>query len=261
MRGANADNVGMTERHDELRDQEPRTRLSTGLARDAAEVRAAQRLRWRVFADELHATIDSSECGLDADRYDPWCEHLVVRDDATGQVVGTYRLLDADRAAALGGFYTESEFDCSRLVTLPRLVEVGRACIDPAYRNGAVLTLLWSALAGHIRSRGHEHVIGCASIPVDDGGQRAAAIVGRLTREHLSPPPWRVVPRHAFTVRSIEPAPTAPLPTLLRGYLRMGAWICGPAAYDAAFRTADVVVLLSMARMDRRWAHRWQRAA
>src|SRR5262245_23518803 len=113
MRGVNADNVDMTERHDERSDHEPRTRFTAGLARDASEVRAAQQLRWRVFADELHATIESPEPGLDVDRYDPWCEHLVVRDDDTGRVVGTYRLLDANGAAALGGFYTESEFECS----------------------------------------------------------------------------------------------------------------------------------------------------
>ena len=147
--------------------------LEVTIAREGRDVEEAQRLRYRVFGQEQGAVLPSASRGLDEDAFDPFCDHLLVRDATSGDIVGTYRILPADRAARAGGFYTATEFDLGALVALPGLVEVGRACIDRRYRNGGVLALLWAGLASYLRASGYEHVMGCASVPADD--IRAAA--------------------------------------------------------------------------------------
>ena len=121
--------------------------LSVGLACGQSEILDAQRLRYRVFAGEMGANLPSRTPGVDHDIYDPYCEHLVVRDTQSGEVVGTYRILPPENARQVG-YYSENEFDLTRLQHLrSRLVEIGRSCIDADYRSGAVITLLWNGLA------------------------------------------------------------------------------------------------------------------
>jgi putative hemolysin len=185
----------------------------------------------------------------------------VVADTATADVVGTYRILPGHRARELGRFYCETEFDLRALVRLPGLVEIGRACIDPAFRHGAVLPLLWSGLLAYIQAHGHEHVIGAASIPARPDAHAAAQICRRLTEAHLGPPDLRVVPRRPFPVAALDRTRDVPLPALVRGYLRMGAWVCGEPAWDPDFGTADVLLLLAVRRMNHRFTGRFARAA
>ncbi len=235
-------------------------RLDVLVARDPRDVEAAQRLRYRVFGEELGATLSSGALGLDRDDFDEFCDHLLVRDAATGDVVGTYRVLPASRARAGIGFYTATEFDLGPLEQLPGVVEVGRACIDARYRTGGVLAVLWAGLAAHLRAGGHEHVIGCASIPATDPRQ-AAGVCARLLREHAGPHEWAVVPRRPLPLDDADRDAVIAVPPLVRGYLRMGATVCGPPAWDQEFRTADVVMLLPMSRLDARFAARFRRAA
>jgi putative hemolysin len=237
-----------------------RFRLRAYLARTAEEVRAAQRLRHRVFVGELGARTPAND-GLDRDRFDDHCEHLVVQDVVTGEVVGTYRILSSTRAREAGGFYSETEFHLTALLELPGLVELGRACVHPHYRHGAVLGFLWSALAAHIRAGSYEHVIGCASIPARDDGGAAASLYERLARDHLSPPSLRALPRHPLPLAGARDEAHVAVPPLLRGYLRMGAYVCGPPALDEAFGTADVLVLLPMRRLEQRYRQHLLRAA
>jgi putative hemolysin len=161
----------------------PEPALVVTLARTPDEVRAAQRLRWQVFVDELGAHVDSPDHGLDTDRYDPHCDHLLVRQVATGDVVGTYRMLPPERVARAGGFYAESEFHLTRLLPLHRrMVEVGRACVRADHRTGAVISLLWSGLLRYLVEGGHEFVVGCASIGLRNDIRPAAALCRRLRR-------------------------------------------------------------------------------
>jgi putative hemolysin len=237
------------------------SRLFTTLASDAADVVAAQRLRYRVFAEEMGAELPTAAEGVDRDEFDAYCEHLLLRDRLTHEVVGTYRILPALAAARLGRFYAASEFDLGGIMDLPRLVEVGRACVHADYRRGSALALLLAGLAKHIRTAGYEYVMGCASIHVGDDPRGAAILCRDLLRDHSSPPEWRVYPRHRFDVRVPDSGNRVTLPTLLRGYLRMGAYVCGEPAWDDAFRTADLLVLLPMARLNERYAQRFVRAA
>jgi putative hemolysin len=223
------------------------------IAEDAGQVAAAQRLRHRVFADELGATLHTTVPGHDIDDFDAVCDHLIVRDDATGEVVGTYRMLHPARAASLGRRYGDAEFDLRALRPLRDvLVEAGRACVEPAHRTGAVMNLMWAGIARYLHLNGLRWLGGCASVGLDDGGRTAAAVRDRVLRQHLSPPTLRVVPRRPWLPPAGVPA-DGTVPPLLRGYLRLGAWVCGEPAYDPDFAAADFYVLLSMDRMDPRY--------
>jgi len=239
-----------------------RPHLETGIADAPEDVLAALRLRYRVFGEEMRARLPDAHLGLDRDRFDERCSHLIVRDRDTGQVVGTYRLLDGRGAELAGGFYAETEFDLSRVRAQgTRLVEVGRACIDPDYRTGATIATLLAALTTHVVERGYEHVIGCASIPIAGDPAGAAGLCRRLLDAHGASPEWRVAPYRPFAVRSITPRPESPIPPLLKAYLRMGASVGGEPAWDADFDTADLFIVLPIAKLTTRYARRFLRAA
>ncbi|MEV0738611.1 GNAT family N-acyltransferase [Streptomyces sp. NPDC050549] len=231
------------------------TRYTVTLARDADEVRAAQRLRHDVFAGEMGAHLSSPQPGLDVDAFDAFCDHLLVRDTATGQVVGTYRLLPPERAAVAGRLYSESEFDLAPLDPIrPGLVEVGRSCVHPDHRDGTVIGLIWAGIARYMVDRGHEWLAGCCSIPLADGGALAAGTWDRVGAKHLAPEEFRVRPLLPWSPDGVtRPTDRVELPPLLRGYVRLGAWVCGEPAHDPDFGVADLYVLLSMRRVNPRY--------
>jgi putative hemolysin len=230
------------------------SRYSLLLTTDADEVRAAQRLRHRVFAGELGATLHSPEPGIDADRFDEFCDHLVVREDATGEIVGTYRMLPPDRAAAAGGLYAENEFVIDALAPLrSSLVETGRSCVHPEHRDGAVVGLVWAGLARYLLLTGNRWIAGCASVPLADGGATAAGVWDRVLARNLSPEPYRVRPLAPWNPSGVVRRRRTEIPPLLRGYLRLGAWVCGAPSFDPDFDCADFFVLLGMDHMDDRY--------
>jgi putative hemolysin len=224
------------------------------VARDDDEVRAAQRLRHQVFATEMGATLHSPVDGLDVDRFDEFCDHLVVRDETSGEIVGTYRMLPPERAAAAGGLYSDTEFDLTALAGLRgSLVETGRSCVHPDHRTGAVVGLVWAGIARYMLLSGHSYLAGCASVPLADGGTEAAGVWDVVRRKHFAPDDFGVTPLHPWDVDA-HPVPARPVvPPLLRGYLRLGAWICGRPAYDPDFGVADFFVLLPLDRVDQRY--------
>ncbi|QES59285.1 GNAT family N-acetyltransferase [Streptomyces venezuelae] len=229
-------------------------RYAVRLARDEDEVRAAQRLRHQVFAGELGARLDGPEPGLDSDAFDAYCDHLLVIDEETEQVVGTYRLLPPERAAVAGRLYSEGEFDLSALAPIrPDLVEVGRSCVHPDHRNGAVIALIWAGLAHYMDRTGHNWLAGCCSIPLADGGVLAAATRETALARNLAPQEYRVTPHVPWSPEGITFPDRMELPPLLRGYLRLGAWVCGEPALDAGFGCADLYVLLSLRRTNPRY--------
>jgi putative hemolysin len=229
-------------------------RYSLLLTTDPDEVRAAQRLRHLVFADELGAVLHTPEPGLDVDRFDAHCDHLVVREDGTGEIVGTYRMLPPQRALAAGGMYSEGEFVLDELAPLrPSLVETGRSCVHPDHRDGAVVGLVWAGIARYMLLTGNRWLGGCASVPLADGGGIAATVWDRVLVRHFSPEPYRVQPLRPWNPHGISRPLRAKLPPLLQGYLRLGAWVCGPPAHDPDFDCADFYVLLGLDHMDARY--------
>lgn len=232
----------------------PRPQYHVGIARGDSEVREAQKLRYRVFAEEMGARLTTREPGVDADLFDPYCEHLIVRDEQNGRIVGTYRILSPEGARRVGGYYSETEFDLVRLQHLrPRMVEVGRSCIDPDYRNGTVISLLWAKLAAYMLGNGYQYLMGCASITMNDGGHNAANLFVQLIDKHIAPIEYRVFPRSPLPYERLVTGMPAEVPPLVKGYLRAGVYICGEPAWDPDFNTADVLVLLPMSRINPRY--------
>jgi putative hemolysin len=218
-------------------------------------VAEAQRLRYKVFAEEMGAHLNGHD-GLDRDGFDAFCDHLLVRDAESGEVVGTYRILSPAMALASGGYYAENEFDLTRLLHLaPGMVEVGRSCVHPAYRDGTAIWQLWTGLAKYMKINAYQYLIGCASIGMVDGGHNAASIYARLLRENrLSPQEYRVFPRCPLPMDTLRHDLDASCPPLVKGYLRLGAYICGEPAWDPDFNTADLLVMLPLSRMNQRYA-------
>lgn len=238
--------------------ERPVPHLSLSLARTENEMREAQALRYKVFAEEMGARLPTSEPGIDKDIFDPYCDHLLVRDNTTLEVVGTYRILSPKQARKIGGYYAESEFDLTRLYHIyDRLVEVGRSCVHPAYRQGATISLLWAGLTRYMQQHHYDYLMGCASIGMHDGGHAAASIYRRLSLEHMSPIEWRVFPRHALPLAALDQTRNAPLPPLIKGYMRVGCYVCGEPAWDPDFNTADLLVMLPMSLMNKRYARHY----
>ncbi|MEU0567863.1 GNAT family N-acyltransferase [Nonomuraea sp. NPDC005983] len=221
-------------------------RYTVGMATSAADVQAAQRLRYEVFGEEMGARLDSPVSGLDVDRFDAYCDHLLVRD--RDQVVGTYRLLPPGRTDRL---YSDGEFDLGNLAALRKdLVEVGRSCVHPDHRDGAVVALMWAGIARYMVTGGHQWLAGCCSVPLDDGGALAAGVAERVP---VGPKEYRVTPHVPWRGQGAARPDRFVLPALLRGYLRLGSWVCGEPAHDRDFGTADFFVLLSMANVNTRY--------
>lgn len=235
--------------------------LVVGLARTGEEVRESQRLRYRVFADELGARLKSDETGLDTDPYDPWCRHLLVRDRNTGTLAACTRILPHEDARQAGGFYSGTEFELAPLLDSGRrLLEIGRTCVHPAYRSGAAISMLWLGLARCVDINRYDYLIGCASIPMYDGGAGALAAYARLRDKYLIEASLRCAPRLAVPPRAHRDTPPL-LPPLLKAYMRLGAQICGPPCWDPGFNCADLLIALSPARLQRRYARRFLEAA
>jgi putative hemolysin len=273
------------------RDLEPvqAPRFEVGFARTSEEVLESQRLRYRIFAGELGAQIDGGEEGVDRDRFDPWCRHLLVRDTQTREVIACTRILTDDRAPNAGGFYSAGEFDLAMIDSLPgRVMEIGRTCVDERYRSGAVIATLWQGIAAHVTSNGFDYLFGCASIGLEDGGAQAHAILQQIRAKHLSTEYQRVRPYYPLPavdarielldsgrawvrVDAPAPAPTSlrsgtvspahgrpsekvKMPPLLKAYLSLGAKACGEAYWDRDFNCADVFMLLDVGHLHPRYA-------
>lgn len=230
------------------------SRLYLSIARTPAEVAEAQRLRYKVFAEEMGAQV-SGTGGLDIDGFDDFCDHLLVRESSTHQVIGTYRILSPHQAAQAGGYYSAGEFDLSRIAHLfDRTVEVGRACVHQDYRSGGTITMLWAGLAKYMQMHHYEYMIGCASVPMNDGGHAAASLFNRLKDDYLSPPEYRVFPHNPLPIEALNQDIQVACPPLIKGYLRLGAYICSEPAWDAYFNTADMLVMLPLSRINKRYA-------
>jgi putative hemolysin len=239
-------------------------RLYVELASSDSEVREAQALRYRVFGEELGAKLKEGASGLDIDEFDAYCQHLLVRDTRTGQVVGCTRILTDRNAEKLGGFYSESEFDLGAIPKLTgRLLEVGRTCISAEFRQGSAIAVLWSGLAAFIQLHGFDYLFGCASMPLGEDDIQAAAIMNRLRRQAMVESDLRVIPKTPLrTTQVSETILDAPLPALLRAYVRLGAKVCGEPCRDPDFEVADVLMLLDVDQLNPTYSrHFLERAA
>ena len=243
-----------------LIDAQPVNGYHVALASDATDVLDAQRLRYDVFATECGAATPGP-AGLDRDPFDDLCDHLLVRSAPLphdrGEAVATYRLLPphANDASPRGhGLYSHTEFDLTALEgILDRTVEAGRSCVAAGHRTAAPISLLWGGIARYMQLTGYRYLMGCASISLADGGSAAASFADLAATKHAAPQSLRCAPRRAFDTAGIVRGRRDVIPPLLRGYLRLGAVVCGPPAWDRDFDTADFLVLLDLETADRRY--------
>ncbi len=236
-----------------------KTEFTVRLATTMADIRAAQQLRYEVFIDELGGSgaLVDHDARLECDRFDPFCDHLLLTDGRRGDaVVGVYRLLRADQARAAGQFYSEDEYDLAPLHgSGRRLLELGRSCLHRDYRGGSAMMHLWQALAGYVAEHEIEVLFGTASFHGTDVA-RLAAPLSLLHHRHLAPPELRVRAR-AFQTMDLMPEETIDrpramreVPALIKGYLRLGGVVGEGAFVDHAFNTTDVCLIMDTARMN-----------
>ncbi len=222
------------------------------------DVRQAQRLRFNVFATEMGARLDTLSPGHDVDLFDNYCEHLLVRDEVTSQVVGTYRVLTPAQAKRVGSTYTETEFDLVRLRGLrDSMVELGRSCVHPDYRHGGVILALWGALAEFMVRNKLDTMIGCASIPMLHNGvvsgDLAASIWEKVRKSHMADVQYHVRPRLPLPVEQLDGTLNVDPPALIKGYLRLGAKVLGAPAWDPDFNTADLPMMMRISDLPTRY--------
>ena len=227
-------------------------------ARHQDEVRAAQRLRYQVFAGEMGARLTTAVPGHDVDLFDDYCEHLLVRDETSGEVIGTYRVLTPAQARRVGGTYSDTEFDLTRLRALRgRMLELGRSCVHAEHRHGGVIMALWTALGAFMVRNGLDTMIGCASIPMLHNGivsgDVASSIWRQVSQKHMAPIEFHVRPRLALPVDQLNDQLAVEPPALIKGYLRMGSKVLGPPAWDPDFNSADLPMLMRLGDLPARY--------
>ncbi|SOD99188.1 GNAT family N-acetyltransferase [Caenispirillum bisanense] len=228
------------------------------VATDDAEIRAAQALRYRIFYDEMGAkpTPEMAELKRDFDEFDAHCDHLLVIDRSRGSgpegVIGTYRLTRRSQAAKAGRFYTSDEYDISPIVNYPgEVMELGRSCVDAAYRSKSTMQLLWRGIAAYVFHHGIDLMFGCASLHGTDPDKLALPL-SYLHHNHLAPEDLRptALPER-YTAMNLMPADQidvkralVSLPPLMKGYLRLGGFVGDGAVVDHQFNTTDVCIIV-----------------
>lgn len=245
--------AGLRTRTDERR--EAAGRYSVSLARSQQQIEAALRLRFAVFNLELGEGLDTSvQTGLDRDRFDEICDHLIVEDGVTGEVIGTYRLLTLEMVKTVENFYSAEEFALDGLPAwiIEQSVELGRACIAEEHRNRQVLFLLWSGIAQYILAKRKRFLFGCCSLTSQEPGD-GIQLFQQLKERGYVHPELSVTPQPGFEcdTTSFEPYEVK-IPRLFQSYLSIGAKVCSSPAIDRLFKTIDFLVLFDVAAMDER---------
>jgi putative hemolysin len=247
--------------------------LQVRLAETAEDIDAAQSLRYRIFYETLGARPlpDMLRRRRDIDRFDDDCDHLLVLDHARGgdhdRVVGTYRLLRREAAARLGGFYSANEYDITPLVAQSsEILELGRSCVDAAYRQRPAMQMLWSGIAAYVFHHGISLMFGCASLPGTDPDALALPL-SYLYYFHLAPPALRpralnqrFVDMRRLAVGTIDPGQAlSTLPPLIKGYLRLGGFAGDGAVIDEQFNTTDVCILVKTDLITEKYSRHYER--
>ena len=239
--------------------------LTVKLAETDKEREQAFHLRYRVFAEESNNTQLMNPMKTEWDAFDQYCDHLIVKDMQQDSVVGTYRLLPGKRIANHGGFYSEKEFDLTPLKEHKEdILELGRSCIDPKYRSGQTLQLLWEGIATYLTQNPYRYMIGCASIHLEKVCE-VYQIYSYFKKTGMLSEEFQINPHPSHRLQGLtevqlylsEKEIIRKLPPLLKGYRRMGAKIGGEPAYDPIFDSIDFLIILEKSRITQKYQRRF----
>ncbi len=235
-------------------------RFAVRLANNALDIYEAQKLRHEIFMVEQGHGSPGEDSGLDHDEYDDTSLHLLVEEKSTSRIVGTYRVRPGHLVRNSPGWYSERQYSISGLAEIEReLCEVGRSCVDPEFRGGSVVALLWAGLLEMMRRTGCRYMIGCASLEVKDEALgwalyrkfrqdgKVSARVGAFPKDGFQLPHPDAQPE--FTERELKNA----MPPLLKGYFRLGAEIGGLPSFDPEFGSIDFLIILDVQKMNKRY--------
>lgn len=240
--------------------------LEIKITTDGREIEQAQRLRFQVFNLEMNKGLQSSyRSGLDVDDFDRFCDHLIVRDLKSKDVIGTYRLLLGSTARKNIGFYSEREFKLDKIKNLDgELLELGRSCARKDFRDRALIPLMWQAIAEYVNSHRVRYLFGCGSLYTTDA-QDVGEFFSMLKQKHYASEEFRVGPLDRCRFDGVSDKLKIRdahrlflrLPSLIKGYLRLGAVVCGPPALDREFGTADFFLLLDIQKLSSEYLRRF----
>ena len=229
---------------------------------DTTEIQQAFQLRHQVFSSEFSAQLNSQTSGIDRDKFDDACHHLIVKESDSQRIVAYSRIITSDIAKQHHGFYTAGEFDLSNVIDhKKRYMEIGRTCVSDDHRSGSAIALLWGQIGQFMMDNNIDCLIGCASIPFANGSRQTLAVIDYLRSKHFSNEHLRVTPKHPLPQLQNNIDGKSLVPPLLKAYLRMGCKVCGEAHWDKEFNVADVVVLLERENINMRYMKHFLRAA
>jgi len=235
-------------------------RLECFITDSEALIKEAQALRFRVFAEEMGAKLKTESENLDYDEVDSYCDHLIVYDNDNQKIVGYTRLLNQQQAEQLGRFYSQSEFNLDQVLALPgRFLEVGRTCVDPDYRGGAILTTLWSGLVQYALDGQYNYLLGCASITPGPSGFAVDAVYRNIDQKNIAPPSLQVEPKIPVPGELRCDRDESGIPPLLKAYFRCGAVVCGEPCWDEDFNCMDLFILLPLDQLQERYSKHYMR--
>ena len=222
------------------------------------EILGCQKLRYRVFADEMGANIKTERDGVDEDFFDQYCKHLYVRNYETGEIIATTRVLTSNQAKIAGEYYSQSEFKLDNITALEgSFLEIGRTCVRNEYRTGAAINALWQCVASVLAESEAKYLFGCYSIPLANSEEYIAALMEVVKEKYYAPKKYRVKPVIPFKTYELNEKLNVVLPSLLKRYLNMGAYISGEPCFDKDFNTADFFIFLDKSKMSKRYARRF----
>ena len=227
----------MTSKSGQLQNNNNEAQFNAYVASTESELTECQVLRYGVFAEEMGANLDCRRDGIDEDYFDQYCKHLYVRSTETKEVIATTRVLISDQAKLAGRYYSESEFDLKNILRLKgTFLEIGRTCVRGEYRTGAAINALWQRVAATLIESNADYLFGCYSIPMHDRGRYINSLMDFVKKEYYAPEEYRVVPTTPVKIANdVNSNLDVVMPSLLKRYLNMGAFVCGEPCFDAAF--------------------------
>ena len=234
-------------------------KLTIKFASNIEQLDEIQALRYQIFGVEMGSYIPSAHLGRDIDEFDDYCDHLMVLDNETDKIVGTYRLMNPASAKKAGRYYCAGEFDMDNLAgIMGRSVELGRSCVHQNYRTGNTINLLWQGLTEYVDLFDCDYLFGCASVYINNEPERIHKLTQTLLKKHSAPAQWQVFPKKLIPAAPFdENTPDAPMPPLLKGYLRAGVLVCGEPSFDEEFGCADYFIVQPMREVTERYHKRF----